>query len=281
MFQNYYEKDIAKKIIDHYNLKKGLCEQDLHNGKRYEIGLKFTLLLKKLSIKASIVFDNDVIRIITLPETSITKLDDDESLRDLMPIISAELNFQNLEEVKLLQTVSFLQLLERYGYILLISDPSIRNERKDESDITVSTIFDVEIVQFVKHLLQSRIIPTTALIDVAKNGFKTDEQIQYEKQLEISQNSLAEAHKANDIAKKNYRLAFTVAIVTPFVTIIATAIITIITAIFVPTTISENSIYKIGREIKINSTPSYPPIINNCISDSDTIKNGKTTNEIP
>lgn len=277
MFQNDYEKDIAKKIIEHYNHKKGLCEQNLHNGKRYEIGLKFTILLKKLSIKASIIFDNGVIRIITLPETSITELDDGENYRNLAPEISDELNNQNLEEVKLLQTVSFLQLLERYGYILIISDPHIRNEKKDEYDITVSTIFDVEIVQFVKHLIQSRIIPTTALINIAKNEFKTDEQIQYEKQLEISQKSLEEAHKANNIAKKNYRLAFTVAIVTPIVT----AVITIITAFFIPTTISENSIYKIGREIKINSITSYPLIINNCISNSDTIKNGQIENEKP
>ena len=168
-----FEKKIVKTIIVHYEHKLNFCEKHLKDGVRHEIGLLFNLLLSKLSIEASISFEKEEMRIITksnlFQETK-------EDVTDLNPILTDDLNTNNLNTVKALQVISFLRTLEKKNYLILLFDPDIKDNHSNQVICSYTSIYDKQLIEFTKRLLHSRIIPATSLIEIARWNYRTETQ---------------------------------------------------------------------------------------------------------
>ena len=164
---------------------------------------------------------------------------------------------------KFIQLLSFLKSLYDNGYIFFLDDDSkdklYHIEGFDPTKDRTNSFWIINseyLNTFVKQHFLSNIIPSPALISFANNGFRTEDQLRYEKQLLLSNNSLEEAKKSNIIAerslleakassesaKKGNYIAIIVAITTMIASITA--------AIIIPTSISHKSINEIGLEIK-------------------------------
>ncbi len=168
-----FEIKIVKTIIKHYNHKQNLCEKHLKDGVRHEIGLLFNLLLKKLSIQVAFSFEKEEMRIITksnlFQETK-------ENVIDVTPILTDDLNTNDLNTVNAIQVISFLKTLEKGDYIILLFDPDIKDKHSNMPTCSYTAIFDKQLIGFTKRLLQSRIIPTTRLIEIDQEGCRTETQ---------------------------------------------------------------------------------------------------------
>ena len=86
-----------------------------------------------------------------------------------------DLNLHELRVVKFLQTISFLKTLEEQNYIIVLNCEYNPETQKPEVYDSYA-ITDSDLVMFIKRLRGSRIIPTTALIDIAAYDFKTVEK---------------------------------------------------------------------------------------------------------
>lgn len=277
MFEHSYEKDIASKIINNYNLKKLACDND---KKFYHaIGILFRLLLKQLNIDINIIYKDNSVQLIT--KSDLLDVDNSDEIQDLSPKITECLNLHELRVVKFLQTISFLKHLEEQNYIIVLNC-------EDKTEITEHEIYDSyeitdpDLVLFINRLRGSRIIPTTALIEISAHKFKTEEKRQYEKQVQLSEEAISEARKANKIATSSNRLAKK-ANCTAIRIAILTFILSIVIAVCIPSSLTQKTIHEIGREIHLNVGKEIMPNIhiNNNYEKIDSIKYGKIINEKP
>lgn len=284
MFEHRYEKEIASEIINNYNRKRLACD---HDKKSYHaIGILFRLLLKQLNINLYIIYKGNSIQLIT--KSNLLDFDNSDEIQDLSPKITEGLNLHELRIVKFLQTISFLKNLEEQNYIIVLNC-------EDKPEITKPEVYesyeitDPDLVVFINRLRGSRIIPTTALIEISAYDFETVEKRQYDKQVQLSEEAISEARKANEISQKSVeiaehsliqskhssRLSNQIAIGVALLAMFVTVVIGLL-----PTSITTSSIHEIGREIYLNHPKtSSKPIIINTFQEIDSTKYGKVENE--
>lgn len=277
MFEHKYEKEIASEIINNYNRKRLACGND---KKFYHaIGILFHSLLKQLNINIHIIYKDNSIQLIT--KSNLLDIDNSDKIHDLSPKITEDLNLHELRVVKFLQTISFLKNLEEQNYIIVLNCES--KPEKPQPEIYDSyEITDPDLVEFINRLRCSRIIPTTALIEISAYEFETVEKRQYNKQVQLSEEAISEARKANTIAASSNKLAKR-GNCTAISIAIVTFILSIAIAVFIPSSLTQNTINEIGREIRLNAGKEIMPNIhiNNYHEKIDTIEYGKITNEKP
>ncbi len=275
MFEHRYEKEIASEIISNYNRKRLACGSDKKSY--HTIGILFRLLLKRLNIDVDFNYIDNSIQLIT--KSNLLDVDNSDGLHDLSPKITEDLNLHELRVVKFLQTISFLKKLEEQNYIIVLNCGDKSGKSKPEIYDSYE-ITDPELVMFIKRLIGSRIIPTTALIEISAYKYETVDKRRYDKQVKLSEEAISKAQIANQIAidsnetaKKSYRLAALIAVVS----LLASVII----ATFIPSSLKQTTIHEIGREIHLNvGRKTMPNInINNYQEKIDSTKYGKIENE--
>lgn len=263
MFEHTFEKDIASNIVAQFHKKRLLCETDPTCF--HKIGLPFLKLLKLLNITIQIFIDTDKIDIIS--PSSLLELEVPEGGIDVSPIITKEANNHEIMVVKFLQTLSYLKELEENNLIVIFKD--IKHTSQNKPAIYDSyDLIDPNIVEFVHRLFYSRIIPTTALIELASHDFITEDKRQYKKQVELSEKAIVEAKTANDIAvnalsqarvsNKRAKYSMWIAIGVALIT----SVLSIYIATNIPTSLTDDSINKIGREFKNNCGAPSVQIVN-------------------
>lgn len=254
-------KQLISRIIDEYQMQLHYmedCTEFFHGNPGIHFGDAFsnayTLIhLTTCCDKLAIIIDSYKVK----PE-----------FNNLQDNINYSTNNGAIIHAEFIQAISFLKSLYDNGYIFFTEDNSknksipIYQSAADNSNCPVWTINSELLTNFAKQHFFANIIPSPALISFYRNDFKNDEQLRYEKQLEISNQSLEEAHianlvaknsldetkKSNDIsqeavssAKRGNQIAIIVAIVAMLVTILS--------AIFIPVSLNKESIHDIGLEI--------------------------------
>ena len=284
MFEHTYEQEIASVLITNYNRKRLACGND----KKYyhAIGILFQFLLKQLNINISVIYKDNSIQLIT--KSNLLDSDKSNKIHDLSPKITENLNLHELRVVKFLQTISFLKNLEEQNYIIILNCKD-KQEHPEPEIYDSYEITDPNLVVFINRLRGSRIIPTTALIEISAYEFKTVEKRQYEKQVKLSEDAISEARKANVIAADSNNLAKIAnelaenANCAAILVALFTFLISFGIAVFIPSSLTQKTIHEIGREIHLNvEKETIPNInINHYHEKIDTTKYGKIQNEKP
>lgn len=169
MFTHSFEKEIIRFIYETYTQSQKEAKKT--SNKIIKVGIKFTKLIKVLNIKSGIYEKGPNKKIVILMESNLDE-------------ISSSDNLFQLDAIRLIQTIHFLYQLEKDNYIMFVTDSQakIPNAADISSDTSCQDIQNDEtFIQFVRNIYGSRIIPTTALISFAENGYKSEQQIQFRK----------------------------------------------------------------------------------------------------
>lgn len=220
-----------------------MCKTD--KSEFHKIGVSFIRLLRLLDISVEIFTSPQKIEIIS--KSSLLEFGASDRCGNIAPVMTNEANNHELMVVKLLQTISFIKKLEESNYIMIYVDGEYKaNNKPDIYD--VYELVDPGLVAFTNKLVCSRILPSTALIELGIHDYITEDKRQYAKQVELSEQSINEAKQANEIAQASLqrtKISIRVAKWIAFFTCIASALI----AVFVPTSLKEDSIHKLSSEI--------------------------------
>lgn len=275
MFEHSFEKEIASLIINNYHQKRLACNRD--NKFYHSIGMLFPKLLKGLDIEIDIRVKEGKVELIT-KSSLIDCLVPDGGV-DVSPIISEDMNKHELRVIKFIQTISFLKLLEEHNYIIIYESIQII-ERPTPEIYDIYEIRDPNLIHFINRLWGARIIPTTALIEIASHEYETEDKRRYDRQVKLSEEAINEARKANKIATKSNKLAKR-SNCTAITIAILTFIISIGIAIAIPSSLTKTTIHEIGREIHLNTNKESAPKITiyNYHERIDTMKYEKIQNK--
>jgi hypothetical protein len=86
-----------------------------------------------------------------------------------------------------------LQKLEKENLIILSNRENStlypNFDKDEENNVSYININNHKIEEYIKEIYYAQIIPTTTLIDIAENDFKTVEHLRYEEQLDEAKNS--------------------------------------------------------------------------------------------
>lgn len=245
-------------------------------------------------------------------------LKQDELSKDFVLIISQDkpdfpttkqnvcFSFNNalILRTRALQIINFLKRLSDEGLILFAdaaenkSYPQYKGQAQEKERFEVCAVQNRRLNNFIKAIFYSHIFPTETLIGFVNNSFKTNEQVRYEHQKELSEKSLSEAIVANKIsekavkiakeannlteqslshAKKSSKISNRIAILVAFFAMAITIIVGLL-----PTSLSDSSIHEIGREIRISQPKeTSPSILINNFQEIDSTKYGKAKNAKP
>lgn len=249
MFEHPFEKEIASKIIYQFHKKRLLCETDKQCA--HKIGVTFKKLMELLNIGIQYFVTSQKVEIITL--SSFPKLEVPENGMDTTSVITEDSNKHQLLVIKFLQAISILKELESKNYIIILNENNYKNLDKPEN-YEVIELLDPPIVEFISRLVGSRIIPTTTLIELSIHDFIVESTRQYNHQVKLSEQAIAQAKEANDIAVLSLKIAkysIWIAVAVAILTCLASSLI----AIFTPITIGEESIQNLATEI-VNALPA-------------------------
>ena len=184
-YNNELCKDLIRLIVETYKESYGDC---VKNNKQISyVGIDFTEIFSSddINIQFGERLNELVIKASGKPLNSRSKV-----LR--RRVIKAS-NVCKLIFTDILQIINLLQKLEKENLIILSNrDKSARypNFDKDEEiNVSYISINNYKIEEYIKENYYSQIIPTTTLLDIAENEFKTVEQRRFEKQLEEAKDS--------------------------------------------------------------------------------------------
>lgn len=275
MFEHSFEKEIASLIINNYHQKSLACNRD--NKFYHSIGMLFPKLLKGLEIEIDIRVKEGKVELIT--KSSLIDCPVPDGGVDVSPIISEDMNKHELRVIKFIQTISFLKLLEEHNYIIIFESIKIK-ERSTPEIYDIYEIRDPNLIHFINRLRGARIIPTTALIEIASHDYETVDKRRYDRQVKLSEEAINEARKANKIATKSNKLAKR-SNCTAISIAILTFILSIGIAIAIPSSLTKTTIHEIGREIRLNTNKESAPkiTINNNRERIDSTKYEKIQNK--
>lgn len=190
-YNNELCRDLINLIVETY---KESCEDCIKNKKRISyVGIDFMEIFSSddVSIQFGERFNELVIKASGKPLNSRSKV-------FRRRIIKAS-NVCKLIFTDILQVINLLQKLEKENLIILSNrDNSARypNFDKDEkNNVSYININNYKIEEYIKENYYSQIIPTTTLIDIAENDFKTVEQRRFEKQLKVADDTLVETKR--------------------------------------------------------------------------------------
>lgn len=190
-YNNELCRDLINLIVETY---RESCEDCIKNNKRISyVGIDFIEIFSSddVSIQFGERFNELVIKASGKPLNSRSKV-----LR--RRVIKAS-NVCKLIFTDILQVINLLQRLEKENLIILSNrDKSARYpnfEKDEEINVSYININNYKIEEYIKENYYSQIIPTTTLIDIAENDFKTVEQRRYEKQLKVADDTLVETKR--------------------------------------------------------------------------------------
>ena len=190
-YNNELCRDLINLIVETY---KESCEDCIKNKKRISyVGIDFMEIFSSddVSIQFGERFNELVIKASGKPLNSRSKV-----LR--RRIIKAS-NVCKLIFTDILQVINLLQKLEKENLIILSNrDNSTRYpnfDKDEENNVSYININNYKIEEYIKENYYSQIIPTTTLIDIAENDFKTVEQRRFEKQLKVADDTLVETKR--------------------------------------------------------------------------------------
>lgn len=184
-YNNELCRNLISAIVDTYNIERKKCSNT--NSRISFIGIKFLKLFSSEKLKIAIgIRNNDfVFRVKAKQLNSRSK---NPQKRIIKAFNVSELIFSDL-----LQIINLVQKLESENLIILSNElkcNTFPNFDKDEEDnISYININNHKIVEYVKENYYAQIIPTTTLIDIANNDFKTIEQRRFEEQLDEAKKS--------------------------------------------------------------------------------------------
>ena len=184
-YNNELCRDLISVIVDTYNENYEKCKKS--KSRVSCIGIDFVELFssEKLDIQIGERHNDFVFRVKGEQLNSRSK-----NLRKR--IIKAS-NVSNLVFSDLLQVINLLQKLENENLIILSNrlkfDRFPRFDEDEENNITYININNQKIEEYIKENYYAQIIPTTTLIDIANNDFKSIEQRRFEEQLEEAKDS--------------------------------------------------------------------------------------------
>lgn len=229
------------------------------------------------------------------PELITPNVDEDKS--------NAEGRLLKIWKAEIIYKICLLKWLLDAGYIFLIDDKDWTlfhtgkiTERDYDRWTENKMLFHREIIKsevifdFISQFHNCTIIPSPQLIDLRNQNFKTPEQIRFEKQQKIANDSLKEARKATILAQKSQKCTIWTSVIICIITLIVSCVI----AFFIPMGVSTD--FSNPLNTRLNSIESTNSLIlhNNSeilkvISQRDSInriiieqyKNGKTNYEKP
>ena len=211
-YNNELCKNLINLIVDSY---KESCENCIKDNKQISyVGIDFMELFSFDSVKIQFGerFNELVIKASHKSLNSRSKV-----LR--RRIIKAS-NECELMFIDILQIINLLQKLEEDNLIIMSNRDNLTRypnfDKDDENLVSYINIKNHKIEEYIKKYYYAQVIPTTTLIDIAENDFKTVEQRRYEEQLNVANDTLVETKKT--LAKANY--SFIVALVALLVSII-------------------------------------------------------------
>ena len=184
-----YNNELCRDLIDLIvNAYKESCEDCSKNKKRISyVGIGFMEIFSsdEVEIQFGERFNEFVIKASGKPLNSHSKV-----LR--RRIIKAS-NICKLVFTDILQVINLLQKLEKENLIILSNrDNSTlypNFDKDEENNVSYININNHKIEEYIKENYYAQIIPTTTLIDIAENDFKTVEHRRYEGQLDEAKNS--------------------------------------------------------------------------------------------
>lgn len=211
-YNNELCRDLINLIVETYKESCGDC---VKNNKQISyIGIDFTEIFSSddINIQFGERLNELVIKASGKPLNSRSKV-----LR--RRVIKAS-NVCKLIFTDILQIINLLQKLEKENLIILSNRDKPERypnfDKDEENNVSYISINNCKIEEYIKENYYSQIIPTTTLIDIAENEFRTVEQRRFEKQLIVANETLAETKKT--LAKTNQ--SFIVALVTVLVSIV-------------------------------------------------------------
>lgn len=292
MFEHTFEKIIASSIVEHYNSHMKICEESA-NLRVYKIGILFQNLIKQIDIPINIINHSDNVDIMSKSGLLDVTFPEGEEIMDLGPIFNKDKLDMELTIVKFIQTIAILRKLEKENLIIIYRDTNLHDIITKRNDAYSCYKFtDPDLVSFVKKLIPSRILPTTALIELSKYDYKSEDKRQYEKQVELSEQAIKHAENANIIASKalfeakfaniQTRKSIRIAKFSNWIAILI-AIITLGTSIglscCIPVSLKDETIIKMGKEM--SKIPLNQSVIYNLAPNikTDSISNENTKHE--
>lgn len=211
-YNNELCRDLINLIVETYKESCGDC---VKNNKQISyVGIDFTEIFSSddINIQFGERLNELVIKASGKPLNSRSKV-----LR--RRVIKAS-NVCKLIFTDILQIINLLQKLEKENLIILSNRDKPERypnfDKDEENNVSYISINNCKIEEYIKENYYSQIIPTTTLIDIAENEFRTVEQRRFEKQLIVANETLAETKKT--LAKTNQ--SFIVALVTVLVSIV-------------------------------------------------------------
>lgn len=190
-YNNELCRDLINLIVETYKESCGDC---VKNNKQISyVGIDFTEIFSSddINIQFGERLNELVIKASGKPLNSRSKV-----LR--RRVIKAS-NVCKLIFTDILQIINLLQKLEKENLIILSNrDNSTRYpnfEKDEEINVSYININNYKIEEYIKENYYSQIIPTTTLIDIAENDFKTVEQRRFEKQLKVADDTLVETKR--------------------------------------------------------------------------------------
>ena len=211
-YNNELCKNLINLIVDSY---KESCENCIKDNKQISyVGIDFMELFSFDSVKIQFGerFNELVIKASHKSLNSRSKV--------LRRRIIKTSNECELMFVDILQIINLLQKLEEDNLIIMSNRDNLTRypnfDKDDENHVSYINIKNHKIEEYIKKYYYAQVIPTTTLIDIAENDFKTVEQRRYEEQLNVANDTLVETKKT--LAKANY--SFIVALVALLVSII-------------------------------------------------------------
>lgn len=211
-YNNELCRDLINLIVETYKESCGDC---VKNNKQISyVGIDFTEIFSSddINIQFGERLNELVIKASGKPLNSRSKV---------LPrrVIKAS-NVCKLIFTDILQIINLLQKLEKENLIILSNRDKLERypnfDKDEENNVSYISINNCKIEEYIKENYYSQIIPTTTLIDIAENEFRTVEQRRFEKQLIVANETLAETKKT--LAKTNQ--SFIVALVTVLVSIV-------------------------------------------------------------
>ena len=211
-YNNELCRDLINLIVETYKESCGDCVKS--NKQISYVGIDFTEIFSSddINIQFGERLNELVIKASGKPLNSRSKV-----LR--RRVIKAS-NVCKLIFTDILQIINLLQKLEKENLIILSNRDKLERypnfDKDEENNVSYISINNCKIEEYIKENYYSQIIPTTTLIDIAENEFRTVEQRRFEKQLIVANETLAETKKT--LAKTNQ--SFIVALVTVLVSIV-------------------------------------------------------------
>ncbi len=192
-YNNELCRNLIRAIVDTYKENYEKCSKSSTRVSCIGIDFKELFSSEKLDIQIGERYNDFVFRVQGQQINSHSKI--------LRKRVIKALNISELVFSDLLLIINLLQKFENENLIVFSNRlksnvfPNFDFDNDNGNNISYFNINNHKIEEYIKENYYSQIIPTTTLIDIAENEFKTVEQRRFEKQLKVADDTLVETKR--------------------------------------------------------------------------------------